>query len=149
MVYAEDGRGGPGIAVDPTGEGDVTKTHVKWKTAPVPEGYGSPVIAGDFVYRAHNPGILKGWRLSDGVQTTKERLPNGVDFVGSPIVAPGGRLYFASGGVSAVIDPSPVYTLVATNDLGDPGKASPAVAGDRLYIKGGRYLHCIGKRPTP
>ena len=38
LVYSEDGRGGPGIAVDPTGAGDVTKTKVKWTDRPDPRG---------------------------------------------------------------------------------------------------------------
>ena len=146
LVYSEDGRGGTGIAVDPTGEGDVTKTLIKWKTAPVPEGYSSPIIAGDFVYRTHNPGILKGWRLSDGELVHKERLPNGVNHVASPIVTPQGHLYFASGGVSAVIAAGPKFEVLATNDLGDSSSASAAIARGHIFIKGGRSLHCIGKK---
>jgi outer membrane protein assembly factor BamB len=146
LVYCESGRGGPGIAVEPTGEGDVTKTLVKWKTAPVPEGYSSPIISGDYVYRLHNPGILKCWNLDDGKLAYSERLPNGVDHAASPIVTPEGRLYFAGGGKSAVIAPGPKFEVLGTSDLEDPGKASPAVAGGRLYIKGGKNLYCIGKK---
>ncbi len=146
LVYSEDGRGGAGIAIDPTGEGEVTQTHVKWKTTPVPEGYSSAVISGDLVYRTHNPGVLKGWRLSDGELLVKERLPNGVSPVASPMVTPQGRLYFVSGGVSAVYAPGSTFEVLSTNDLGDPSSASAAVAGGRIYIKGERFLHCIGKK---
>lgn len=146
LVYSEDGRGGAGIAVAPTGEGDVTKTLVKWKTAPVPEGYSSPTISGDFVYRAHNPGVLKCWRLADGELVYQGRLPNSVSHVASPFVTPQGRIYFAGGGTSAVIAPGPKFEVLATSDLGDPSPASAAVAGGRIYIKGERHLHCIGKK---
>ena len=30
IVYVDSGRGGPGAAVDPTGEGNVSQTHIKW-----------------------------------------------------------------------------------------------------------------------
>src|SRR5205085_7318521 len=43
VVYVDSGRGGPGVAVDPTGTGDVTKTHLKWKKPKVPEGFSSPI----------------------------------------------------------------------------------------------------------
>ena len=145
LVYSEDGRGGPGIAIDPTGEGDVTDKRVKWKTDSVPEGYASPIFAGDFICRAHNPGVLKAWRVSNGEVVHKGRLPNGVSHVSSPIVTPQGQLYFASGGVSAVIGPGPAFEVLASNDLGDPSSASAAVASGHLYIKGGRFLYCIGK----
>lgn len=146
LVYCDSGRGGPGIAVDPNGEGDVTKTLVKWKTAPVPEGYSSPIISGDFVYRMHNPGVLKCWKMADGMVVFSERLPNGVDPAGSPIVTPEGRLYFAGGGKSMVLAPGPKYEVLGMSDLKDPSKASPAVAGGRIYIKGGKQLYCIGKK---
>jgi outer membrane protein assembly factor BamB len=146
LVYSENGRGGPGIAVEPTGTGDVTKSLVKWKTAPVPEGYSSPIIAGDYVYRVHQPGILKCWHLTDGALTYSERLPNGVDHSASPFVTPEGRIYFAGAGVSAVIASGPKYEVLATNELGDASRASAAVAGGRIYLKGGKYLWCIGKK---
>jgi len=57
-----------------------------------------------------------------------------------------GRIYFASGGKSVVIAAGPKFELLATNDLGDPSKASAAVADGRIYIKGGRNLYCIGEK---
>ena len=146
LVYSESGRGGPGMAVDPTGNDDVTRSHVKWKTAPVPEGYSSPVVAGDHVYRVHNPGILKCWNLADGKLVYSERLPNGVDHAASPIVTPEGRIYFASGGKSAIIAAGPKYEVLATNDLADPSRTSPAIANGRIYIKGGKNLFCVGTK---
>jgi len=146
MAGTEGGRGGPGIAVEPTGKGDVTKTLVRWRTKPIPEGYSSPVISGGHVYRLHQPGILKCWKLDSGEMAYSERLPNGVDPSASPFVTPEGRIYFASGGKSVVIAAGPKFELLATNDLGDPSKASAAVADGRIYIKGGKNLYCIGKK---
>lgn len=145
LVYSESGRGGPGIAIEPTGEGNVTKA-IKWKTAPIPEGYSSPTIAGDYVYRVHNPGILKCFKLATGEVAFSERLPQGVHASASPVVTPDGKLFFAGGGKSVVIPVGPKFESLATNDLGDGGAASPAVAGGRLYIKGFKNLYCIGKK---
>src|SRR5262249_8752419 len=38
------GEGGEGLAIDPTGEGEVGKTHVKWRHTTNPKGFGSPII---------------------------------------------------------------------------------------------------------
>jgi outer membrane protein assembly factor BamB len=148
LVYAESGRGGPGIAVDPTGTGDVTATKVKWKTSPIPEGYSSPTIAGGYVYRTHTPGVLKCFDLTTGTRVFSERLPAGLNASASPILTADGRLYFAGGGKSIVLPVGPKFEPLATNDLGDSSEASPAVAHGRLYLKGGRYLYCIGKSGT-
>jgi len=145
LVYSENGRGGPGIAVDPTGSGDVSSTKVKWTTNPIPEGYSSPIIAGGCVFRAHNPGILKCFDLMTGERLFTERFPNDVSAISSPFATPDGRLYFASGGKSVVLKVGRTYEVLATNDLGDSGPASPAIAQGRIYLKGSRYLYCLGK----
>lgn len=144
LVYAEGGRGGPGIAVDPTGKGDVTKTHVKWTTGPIPEGYSSPVIAGGHVYRV-DKDVLRCLNLTTGKKVFTERLPNGVNSSASPVLTADGRLYFAGGGKSAVVPVGEKFETLATNDLGDDSPASPAAANGRLYLKGGKHLYCIGR----
>jgi outer membrane protein assembly factor BamB len=145
LLYCESGRGGPGIAVDPTGKGDVTATNVRWRTSKIPEGFSSPTIAGGYVYRIHNPGILRCLDLATGKQVFDKRMPPGLDPAASPILTADNRLYFAGGGVSVVMPVGATSDPLATNDLGDGAPSSPAVANGCLYIKGSRYLYCIGK----
>lgn len=144
LVYAEGGRGGPGIAVEPTGTGDVTRTHVKWTTGPIPEGYSSPVIADGRVYRA-DKDVLRCLDLTTGRKVYAERLPVGMNPSVSPVPTADGRLYFAGGGKSVVVPVGAKFETLATSDLGDDSPASPAVAHGRLYLKGGKYLYCVGK----
>ncbi|HEY3789332.1 MAG TPA: PQQ-binding-like beta-propeller repeat protein [Urbifossiella sp.] len=144
LVYIDTGRGGPAFAIDPTGAGNVTKTHLKWKIPQIPEGYGSPVIAGNYLYRLHSPETLKCIKMTTGETVFSERLP-GVSTMSSPIVS-GDRVYLASAGKSYVIKAGPTLEILATNDLGDTSSASPAVAGGRIYLKGRKWLFCVGKK---
>ena len=57
-------RGGAAVAVDPTGTGDVTKTHQKWTIPQVSEGFSSPVVSGEYLYRLHNPEKVTCVRLA-------------------------------------------------------------------------------------
>jgi outer membrane protein assembly factor BamB len=145
LVYCDSGRGGPGFAVDPTGSGDVTKTHLRWKLALVPEGYSSPVAAGEYLYRLHAPEILKCVKLATGEVIYSERLP-GVSTSSSPVATPDGRIYLASAGKSYVLKAGPKPDVLAVNDLGDGGPASPAVSSGRLFLKGRRWLFCVGAK---
>ncbi len=148
IVYCDDGRGGTGIAVDPTGHGDVTRTHVKWTVGRIPgDSLSSAVIVGEHVYRLHQPGVLSCWRVADGKPVYAERLP-GVSTTPSPVATPDGRIYFVSGGRSVVVKAAERFELLATNDLGDGNAfpASPAVAHGCLFIKGRRKLYCVGRR---
>jgi outer membrane protein assembly factor BamB len=145
LVYCDGGRGSFGVCVDPTGEGDVTKSHLKWKVAQVPEGFSSPVIVGEYVYRVHNPGILKCWKLDGGEEVINERL-NGVSTASSPFATPDGRIYFASAGKSFVLKAGTKLDILATNDLGDASEAAPAVSEGKIFVKGSKFLYCIGKK---
>lgn len=145
LLYIDSGRGGPGVAVDPTGQGDVSKTHVRWKIASVPEGFSSPIIVGEHLYRLHSPGVLKSFRLADGTEAQRERL-EGIDPAVSPIATPNGLIYCASAGTSYVIKAGSKFEVLARNDLGDPSHAAPATAAGRIYLKGSRILWCVGKK---
>ena len=146
LVYT-DSSGGRGLAVDPTGKADVSKTHVKWSHPKMPEGLGAPLIVGDHVYRAARPGILKCWKLATGEEVYSKRL-DGLSFLASPFVTADGRIYFASPRRTYVIKAGPNPEVLAKNELvggGDDGP-SAAVSGGRIFLKTTAALFCIGKK---
>jgi len=149
VAYLDSGRGGgPGVAVDPSGTGNVTKTATKWKVGVVPEGFSSPVIVGEYLCRLHNPGVIHCWKLATGEEVFVERL-QGISTTTSPTVTADGRIYAASAGVSYVLKAGPTLVILGRGDLGDPGPASPAVADGKLFLKGRQSLFCIGKKAGP
>jgi outer membrane protein assembly factor BamB len=145
LVYLDSGRGGLGVAVDPTGEGDVTRSHRKWQLTAVPEGFSSPVIVGEYLYRLHSPGVLHCWKMATGEAVFSERL-QGVNTAVSPIVSGAGRIYLASAGRSYVLKAGPTLEIVGRGDLDDGSNASPAAADGKLFLKGRQFLYCIGSK---
>jgi outer membrane protein assembly factor BamB len=143
-VYTDSGRGGPGVFVDATGKGDVTATNVKWTVKNIPEGLSSPVVAGDHLYRVHNPGLLKCIDLKSGKVVYEQRL-EGASTAASPFAAKN-RVYFAGAGKTVVIAPGDKFEILAVNDLGEPGSASAAVSQGRIVLKGTRHLFCVGTK---
>jgi outer membrane protein assembly factor BamB len=146
VVYCDSGRGGgPGVAVVPTGEGNVTRTLTRWRIERVPEGFSSPVVLNGYLYRVLNPGILHCREVKTGTKVYEARLP-GVATAASPITTADGRIYVASAGKSFVVKAGAKFDLLGTSDLHDPSPAAPAVADGRIYLKGQQYLHCVGKK---
>jgi outer membrane protein assembly factor BamB len=143
ILYADSGRGGQGTALDPTGEGDLTATHVKWTAGGMPESIGSPIIVGGHVFRILGSGEVKVWQLSDGQQTDRAKLGKLGSTWASPI-SDGERIWFASGGRSVVVKAGAKVEILAENDLGDANHASPAVSNGRLYLLGLKSLWCVG-----
>ncbi len=150
LVFADSGRGGKAVCVEATGTGDVTKTHLKWTFPQIPEGLSSAIIVGDFVFRSHNPATVKCLRLSTGELVFSERLPD-VSTWASPFATPDGTIYFASAGKSHVIkiggEGGTNLVVLATNDIGEENRATPAVAGGKIFLRGNKNLYCIGNKP--
>ena len=146
ILYCDNGRGGSGVAIDPTGSGDVTKTHIKWQINQVPSGIGSPIIVGDLVYRLHAPNVLKCWRVADGELVYAQRLDQLTSTWASPVVDGHGFLYFGTAGISYVIQTGEQFEVLAINDLGDVNHASAAVSGGRMFLVGAKQVYCIGAK---
>jgi outer membrane protein assembly factor BamB len=149
LVYFDSGRRSLGVAVDPTGSGDVSKSHVKWTVAQVPEAIGSPIIVGDYVYRLHVPGVLKCWEAATGKQVYAARLEGISTTWASPIADPLGNIYFANAGKSFVIQAGPQFKVLATNDLADGNHASPAVSAGSMFLVGMKHVYCVKQRAGP
>jgi len=150
LLYVAD-DGGEGLAIDPTGTGDVSKTHVKWRHKS-PQGFGTPLIVGAYLYRATKPDLLRCWKVSDGELVYEERL-EGLPTFPSPIAAKDGRLYFAGPGKSYVVKAGPKAEVLAFNVLEEGERnewtlsgPSPAVADGRIFLRGPKVLLCIGAK---
>ncbi len=146
------GEGGETLAIDPTGTGDVSKTHVKWRHATSPKGFGSPVIVGDYLYRASPPGTVRCWTVADGRLVYEEPV-EGIPTFPSPIATKDGRIYFASSGKSCVLKAGPKLEVLARNDLGEGERnewtlsgPSAAVSDGRIFLRGPKSLTCVGKK---
>ena len=68
----------------------------------------------------------------------------GLSEVFSSPVGAAGRVYLPGrDGATLVLRHGPTYEVLATNRLDDGFDASPALAGDEMYLRGNRYLYCI------
>src|SRR5439155_17329988 len=94
-VYAIQGMKGPLVAVRAggEGEGDVTKTNVRWKYPGVTPDAACPVVANGLVFLANNSGVAICLDAATGKEMWKQRL--GDTFRATPLVA-GNRVYFFS-----------------------------------------------------
>jgi outer membrane protein assembly factor BamB len=146
LVYFDSGRGGPGIAVDPTGTGDVSETHIRWAGQYIPEALSSPTIVGGRIYRLFRPDRLECRDLKTGKLIYTEKMPGISTAWASPIADQKGRLFFANAGKSYVIQAGPKFKILATNDLPEGNHPSPAAANGKLFLAGTENIYCIADR---
>lgn len=78
------------------------------------------------------------------------RVPLATRFTASPVAwSDGARariLLSGQDGDMFVIQAGREHAVLAVNSIGEELIASPAIAGDRLYVRGGRHLFAIGRR---
>jgi outer membrane protein assembly factor BamB len=127
------------LAVDPTGKGDVTNTHVAWRT--MKGGSRRPSMVSDDLrlYCVSDDGILTVLRHSTGNVIYRERL--GGQYSSSPLRV-GDRILIADHeGLVRVFLAGDDYREVASYDLGEQIMASPAVLGEDLLIRTAAALY--------
>jgi outer membrane protein assembly factor BamB len=122
---------------------------------PASYAFASPVISGDYVYRAAKPGLLTCWKLSTGEVVFTEHLDD-LTNLASSVATADGLVYFLCSGKTYVIKAGPRLEVVAQNELGGfhgTNGASPAIANGRLYVRdaepagpAGAFLYCIGRK---
>ena len=126
--------------------GDVTDSDaVVWSLDRDTPYVPSPLLHQGVLYLVKsNSGILSAFDARTGARLYgPERLP-GIRSVYASPVAVGDRIYVAGReGTTVVLRAGGEFEVVATNELDDGFNASPAIAGDFLYLRGERYLYCI------
>jgi hypothetical protein len=144
MTYGFPKRGI--CAIDPTGAGNVTQTHVVFNLEHGRQGgyVPSPVGLGKLAFVVNDEGIATCTDPHSGEEIWLERL--GRHHSASPVVA-GDNVYFLDDvGTCRIVKAQDKYELVSVNELGEEARGSPAISGGQIFIRGDRRLFCIGKK---
>jgi hypothetical protein len=150
LVYAISGfRGNSLLAIKLGRTGDITDTDaIAWRHGKSTPYVPSPLLYGDKLYFfAGNNAMLSCFHAKSGkALIDAERLEGPSGFYASPVGA-SGRLYLAGrNGTSLVLKHSEKLEVLATNKLDEKFDASPAIAGQELFLRGHEYLYCIAAK---
>jgi outer membrane protein assembly factor BamB len=148
LVYVCTGYEGPAeiLAIRPDGAGDVTDTHVVWRTKENVPHTPSPLIVGDKLFLLSDEGIASCRDAQTGKLHWRKRLSG--NYSASPIYADG-RVFFPSeDGECVVIAADVEFEELARNDLGEQTLASYAVGDGALFIRTAEHLYRIDAEPN-
>jgi outer membrane protein assembly factor BamB len=149
MVFCTSGfRGSELQAIELGHTGDLTGTAaVRWQVSKATPYVPSPILYGDNLYVCSmNKAAISCYQAKTGeLNFSQENLSGVQDIYASPVGA-AGRVYFVGRkGTTQVIANSEKFEILATNVLNDEIDASPAIAGDQIFLKGKKNLYCIGE----
>ena len=147
LVFCTSGRAGPTLAIRPGGRGDVTDTHVEWKTTRGSPFVPSPVLYGDYLYTLNDMSdIITNLNAKTGETIWQERLgrPRREGISASPVIVDDKLFVTTDDGQTFVMKTGPEFELLHTNDIGERTLASPALVDGMWYIRTASQLIAIG-----
>jgi outer membrane protein assembly factor BamB len=143
VLYAASGENTLAVRLD-GGRGDLTRTHVLWKSRRGAPFVPSPVAYGGRLYLADDKGWGTCLDAATGAQLWKERL--GREFHASVLAGDGKVYYTNKEGVVTVLKAGETFEPLARNDVGEAVMASPAVSDGQIFLRGEKHLFCIGEK---
>jgi len=136
------------VAIRPDGQGDVTKSNVVWRANENIPDITSPVSNGELVFTVASAGLLTCFDARTGAKQWEHDFDMG--FRASPAIA-GNRLYlFSEKGIAIVAGAGRgQFQELFRADMGDAFDASPAFVDGRIYLRGRKFIWCLGTAATP
>ena len=129
------------LAIRPTGSGDVTDSHVAWRTDSNVPHTPSLLAVGNELFLLSDKGIASCRDVETGAIHWRHRI--GGNFSASPMYA-AGRIYAISEqGVCTVFAAAREYRELAVNDVQEPVLASLAVVDQAILLRTEKHLYRI------
>ncbi len=133
-------------------KGDISLTRkedssefVAWSAKLSASHLASPLLLDGRLYLLEQSAIAHCYDAQTGEELERQRLPGASGFVASPLAA-SGRIYcLDQTGATLVLQPGDKLEVLATNTLEEMCWATPAVAGNRLLLRGVEHLYCVGE----
>lgn len=151
LVFASAGDGDGSramIGVKLGGQGDVSGTHLAWELSGNTPYVPCALVVGGHLYTVTDDGFALCREASSGKQVWRQRLSGPV--AASPVLIDGKVYVIGERGDVTVFAASPEgFKPLAKNRVGEAVVATPAVANNRLYIRGEAHLFCIGRPDSP
>jgi outer membrane protein assembly factor BamB len=142
MMASENGL----LCIRLGGQGDQTSSAIRWRyQRPVPQ-VPSTVLYQGVLFMVNDSGILTSFEPATGSVLRQGRLKGAIDkYFASPVGADGKVWLVSQDGTVSVVSANGEWETLAVNALGEEVFATPAIAGDRMYLRTRTALYCFGR----
>jgi outer membrane protein assembly factor BamB len=129
------------LAIRADGTGNVTATHLSWKSDNKAGYVPSPLLHEGLIYAVSDNGLMRCYDAATGQVVWEQNFK--APFYSSPVLA-GDRIYvFDRIGKGYVMKTGRQFELLATNELPTGAFATPVILGDRIYIRTLEDFFCL------
>ena len=129
------------LAIRVDGSGDVTDTHIIWKTGKNVPRTPSILLIDDLLFTVNDTGTVMCFEALAGKEVWNHRIPG--DYTASLLYADGRIYSFNMDGKTTVFRVARKYEILATNMLDSGFMASAAVSGKALFLRTKTHFYRI------
>jgi outer membrane protein assembly factor BamB len=133
------------LAVRTEGQGGAVRARVVWREKKSLPEVPTPLAYHGRLYLVKNGGFLTCLETATGKLLYRERLGEGGIYYASPVAGDGKVYVAAESGVVIVCKEGDTLEVLERNDLGEPIKATPALADGKLYVRTAGTLYAFGE----
>ncbi len=138
------------IALKPDGEGDITTSHLAWRSTRSLPYVASPIYYSNQVYTVKNGGLASAYDSTTGnVLFQDERLNAAGDYLASPIAADGKIYLISDRGRITIMAAGAQFKILTQIDLQEIIHATPALVDNTLYVRSATHLTAFREFSPP
>ena len=106
----------------------------------------TPLAYRGLLYVVANNGVIDAYDIQTGAEIYRSRVPEiGSGFSASPVAADG-KLYLSNeDGAIAIVAADRTFRHVATNDMGEPIMATPALSHGVMFVRTMNSVFATGR----
>lgn len=149
-IQKASGAGHGLTAIRPGGKGDMTATSVVWR---VKKGYpnvAAPLLYKDVLYVVKMGGIITSLDPRSGEVLKTGRTEAAMEeYYSSPVAADDKIFLIGESGKVTVLKAGAQWEILGVNDLSEEVWATPAIAGNAMYIRTRNSLYAFADKRLP
>ncbi len=146
FMVADDGSNYTNfLAVNPDGQGDITKTNILWKKrdALAHNQMLTPVIRDGLIYTVNSRNTMMCLDAKTGEEVWSKHVTS--DYDASPLYINGNIWFFSSRGEILVLKAGRKYEVIAQDKTDSGIFATPAVLRNTMILRTQNFLYRIGR----
>jgi outer membrane protein assembly factor BamB len=134
VIYYGTGHGKPELwALRPRGSGVLDASCILWKVSRYVPTRSSVLLVDDLIYLTDDKGVASCVEAKTGKEVWHNRI--GGEYSASPIYADGRVYFFNEQGKATVLAAGREFKVLGESQFGPGYMATPAVAGNALYLR--------------
>jgi outer membrane protein assembly factor BamB len=136
------------VGIKAGAKGEATESHLLWKQRKLVPFCSSPVAVGELLFTIKDRGIFTCLDTKTGKHVKQGRAFGTDEYYSSPVAGDGKVYLLDEEGRLTILSADAECRTLHTAEFGERAYATPAIVGNRIYLRTNGHLYCFGEPVT-